>query len=310
MIFDYSLSDLIAEAKKIRVANFGNKVELRLAHNYLTRKKCTSDCAFCTWSKDAKLDYAEEKGLLIDGNSGINRDSCFISSQIAVSLGAGMELTSNIERLEDENLLFKICEIIGELSKKTNIGIQPGIIRRCDKRYFALLKKAGTSWFCNDIETAPSHFQKICTTHSLNEKIESLEMAKEEGLKIWSGFCIGIGETFEQRIEAIQSLRKINTDGVVLSFFYDVPGIPLNGKVAKLGSEEALKTIAILRILMPKTPIIIGGGRQYVFGDKQALIYEAGATGIYLGVFLNHLRPSVERDLAIIKSLNLQILRL
>lgn len=307
MIFDYTLSELITEAKKIRFANFGNKVELRLAHNYLTRKKCTSDCAFCTWSKDAKLDYAEENGLLIEGNSGINKNSFSASAKIAVSLGAGMELTSNIERFEDGDLLFKICEIIGELSKKTRIGIQPGIIRRRDRRYFALLKKAGTSWFCNDMETAPSHFKKICTTHLLNEKIDSLEMARKEGLKIWSGFCIGIGETFEQRIEVIETLRKINTDGVILSFFYDVPGIPLHGKVAKLGCDEALKTIAILRILLPETPIIVGGGRWHVFGEKQALIYEAGATGIYLGVFLNHPRPSIERDMAIIKNLNLQV---
>ena len=125
MIFNCNLSDLIAEAKKIRFANFGNKVELRLAHNYLTRKKCTSDCAFCTWSKDAKIDYAEEKGLLIEGNSGINKDSCSASAEIAISLGAGMEFTSNIERIEDENLLTKICGIIKELSTKVRIGIQP-----------------------------------------------------------------------------------------------------------------------------------------------------------------------------------------
>ena len=126
-IFDYDLDVLLDEAKKIRFANFGSRVCLRLAHNYLTKRKCTSDCAFCTWSRNSTLDYAEKEGLVVgrNGNSGIDEDSCSKSTEIAFSLGAGIELTSNIERMDNENLLRSLCEIIEKISKRRKLAFSP-----------------------------------------------------------------------------------------------------------------------------------------------------------------------------------------
>lgn len=307
MIFDQKLISLINGAKKLRYRHFGKTVELRVAHNYLRKGKCTADCAFCAWSGKAKLGHANRNGFVIRGNENMDTGSCLRSASIALSHGATLELILNIERINNISSLNSLCEDVKKCSKKVKTGVQPGIISECDDGYFKLLKDAGAAWYCNDLETAPSYFPEICGTHTIEEKINSLKMAKDNGMKIWSGFCVGIGESLEQRLEALETLKKIGVNGIIINFFHDIPGILLYNKIPKLSAEEALKTIATARIVLKDKPIIIGGGRNYVLGDKQRMIYDAGATGIYLGMFLNHPRPSVGRDLRAIKQAGFEI---
>lgn len=307
MIFDQKLISLINGAKKLRYRHFGKTVELRVAHNYLRKGKCTADCAFCTWSGKAKLNHAKRNGFVISGNGGMDTESCLRSARVALSYGATLELILNIERINNINSLNSLCESVKKCSKKVKTGVQPGIISGRDDVYFKLLKNAGAAWYCNDLETAPSYFSEICSTHTIEEKINSLKVAKDNGMKTWSGFCMGIGESLKQRLEALETLKEIGADGIILNFFYDAPGTLLHNKIHKLSAEEALKTIAVARIVLEDKPIIIGGGRSYVLGNKQRMIYDAGATGIYLGMFLNHPRASVGRDLKVIKQAGFEI---
>jgi biotin synthase len=309
MIFERSLSQLLSVSQRLRKKFFGNEIELRVAHNYLLPHRCPADCRFCSWSVNTKLDYAEANGLVIAEEDEPGIAPCSHSVEMAMQFGAGLEFVSNVERLQSKKLLRELAKIIRSSSKIVRIGLQPGIIGPADKSFLAELKEAGLSWYCNDLETSPSYFPQVCTTHSMREKVESLRMAKEIGIPVWSGFCMGMGETEQQRVEAIETLGEINVEGVILNFFYDFPGIPLHGKVRLLTPEEILKTIAVVRIMLPEKPIIIGGGRSVNLGDQSPRIYEAGATGIYLGVFLNHLRPSVERDIQVISELGLKVAR-
>ena len=309
MIFEKSLSELLSQAWQIREEYFGNTVELRMARNYLSQRRCTANCKFCGWSSIARTDCAKRQGLIVEDEGTTDIASCMASAKLAEQFGANFELVCNIERLDDIEALAELTEAIRAASGIVPVGIQPGIIRPANKAYLSALKSAGSSWYCNDLETAPSYFPGVCTSHTIQEKLDSLRMAKELGLPIWSGFCMGMGETRGQRIEAVETLRVMDVEGVILNFFYDFEGIPLHGKVEMISPEEILKTIAVVRIMLPTKPIIIGGGRSTRLGSQQYRIYEAGATGIYLGTFLNHPRPSVEKDLKIISELGLKIVR-
>ena len=145
MLFERNLLDLLSQARKIREQYFENTVELRIAHNYLTVRRCTADCGFCSWSRVAKLDYAKEQKLIVGDEGGIDISSCMASAELANRFSASMELISNIERLEDEYLLKELLRVIEVASKITSVGVQTGLISPMNKEYLLRLKQAGLS---------------------------------------------------------------------------------------------------------------------------------------------------------------------
>ncbi len=305
MIFYRSLTSLLAEANLIRRLNFGNQVFLRIAHNYLPNQRCPADCSFCAWSCQAQLTEALRKQFINGYEKNVDFEACLQTAKEADKIGAHMEMVFNLEHMHS-NLTANLIDVVQSVSQSVKIGIQPGLIADGGK-YLAELTEAGLAWYCNDLETAPSYFPQICTTHTMRDKIESLQIAKKQGLAIWSGFCLGMGETQQQRLEAIETLKELDVQGVILNFFYDIPGIGLHGKIKSMTAEEILATIAIIRIMLPTKPIIVGGGRSTNLGEQKDRIYLAGATGIYLGRFLNHPTPQAEEDLQIIKEQGLEI---
>lgn len=305
MIFYRSLPSLLTEANLIRRLNFGKQVFLRIAHNYLPNQRCPADCQFCAWSCQAQLTEALRKQFINGYEKNVDFDACLATAQLAHELGAHMEMVFNLEHMHP-NLTANLVEVVRSASQQIKIGVQPGLIADNGK-YLAKLKESGVAWYCNDLETALSYFPQICTTHTMKDKIESLQIAKKLGLPIWSGFCLGMGETQQQRLEAIDTLKELDVQGVILNFFYDIPGIGLHGKIKPMTAEEILATIAVIRILLPTKPIIIGGGRSTNLGEQKHRIYLAGATGIYLGRFLNHPTPQAEEDLQIIKDQGFEI---
>jgi biotin synthase len=147
------------------------------------------------------------------------------------------------------------------------------------------LKKAGLVRYHHNIETAPSFYPAICSTHSIEARLETIRIAQAAGLEVCSGGILGLGESREQRVEMAFTLRRLGVDSVALNFLTPIPGTPLEGR-QPLPPLEALKTIALFRFILPQADVRTCGGREKGLRTLQPLMYPAGSNGTMIGNYL------------------------
>jgi biotin synthase len=153
------------------------------------------------------------------------------------------------------------------------------------KPELARLKEAGLEHFHHNLETARSHFDQVCTTHTYDEQIETIRAAKELGYKLCTGGILGMGETPEQRVEFAETIRDLDVDCVPVNFLNPRPGTPMAG-VKAITAEECLAAVAVFRLMMPTKHIFVMGGREVNLGALQHRIFDAGADGTMVGNYL------------------------
>jgi len=192
-----------------------------------------------------------------------------------VTSGRGITNASELE---------KICEYIREISEDSDL-IPCASLGILSDEQFHYLRDAGLKRYHHNLETAKSHFPAICSTHSFDERIQTILMAKKEGFEICSGGIFGLGETPEQRIELAFTLRDLDVDSVPLNFLNPVSGTPAE-KYPLLAPLEVLKTIALFRFILPEKGIRVCGGREVSLRTLQPLMYLAGANGAMIGNYL------------------------
>ncbi len=163
-------------------------------------------------------------------------------------------------------------------------------------------REAGVTRYHHNLETARSFFPHICTTHSYDKDVESLHVARAAGMEVCSGGIIGLGESREQRVELAWTLAELDVDSVPLNFLNAIPGTRLEN-MPRLAPEEALRTIALFRIMHPGKDILIAGGRGHVLGEWQSWLYAAGANGMMTGDYLTTSGAAFEADLAMMRTL-------
>ena len=151
---------------------------------------------------------------------------------------------------------------------------------KVDEPSLAKLKAAGLQRLHCNLETAPSHFGSLCTTHTTAEKLATIRAARRLGFEICSGGIIGMGETDAQLVEFAFALKEIAPDSIPVNILDPIAGTPL-GTRPPLDFGRILDSIAILRLVNPRTPLRFAGGRR-LLTDEQAA--EAIAVGIDAGI--------------------------
>jgi len=162
------------------------------------------------------------------------------------------------------------------------------------------LAEAGLTRYHHNLETARTHFPAICTTHEYDQDIETILLAKEHGLEVCSGGILGLGESWEQRIELAATLRELGVDTVPLNFLNPIPGTPL-GDMELLTPHDALKSVALFRLMLPGADITVAGGREKVLGDYQSWLPLAGANGMMIGNYLTTMGRDLAADLRMLE---------
>ena len=171
----------------------------------------------------------------------------------------------------------------------------------------AQLVAAGVTRYNHNLETSERMYGRMVTTHSYQDRLETLQIAGDAGLGLCVGGIFGIGETWEDRIDMGLTLRdEIRPDVVPLNFLTPIPGTPLTG-AEPLSTREILNIIAMYRLMLPTTDIKIAGGREVNLRDMQSWIFYAGATSILVGNYLTTAGRSADDDLTMISDLGLQI---
>jgi biotin synthase len=156
----------------------------------------------------------------------------------------------------------------------------------------------------HNLETSQRFFPQVCTTHSYEDRVQTLKHLKQAGIKICSGGILGMGENYDDRCELAFALKRLGAHIVPLNFLNPIPGTPFAHR-EPLAPLEILKSVACFRFVLPKQEIMVAGGRTVNLRELQSLIFLAGASALMVGNYLTTPNQPVEKDLQMLKDLGL-----
>ncbi len=289
------LHDLFARANRIREKYRGHKVDLCSIVNAKSGA-CPEDCAFCAQSGQSRTD-AHVYPLL-------NRDNIVEAALSAKQYGVRRFCIVTSGKKPSQKELDSICDTISELRKH---GLLPcATLGMLDTKEIRQLRDAGLNRYHHNLETSEAFFSEICSTHTYRDKIKTIEAAKSLGLSVCCGGLFGLGESWEDRIEMAFAIKGIGIDSVPINFLNPVKGTRL-GNRETLSPLEALKIIAIYRLILPESEIRVCGGRPLTLRDLNSQIFTAGADGMLLGNYLTTQGRNPEDDIQMIRDSGLEI---
>jgi biotin synthase len=258
--------------------------------------KCEEDCGFCAQSSQFKTD-SPEYGLM-------DVDKIVAAAKEAEAFGSNeFSIVTSGTALNRREELDQVIEAIKRIKEETNLETccSLGLMSLENLRE---LKAAGLDRCHHNLETAASHFGEIVTTHNYEDEVLAVQNAKDAGLKVCVGGIFGMGETFAQRVELAIDIRDLKTQSFPINFLKPLEGTALETmKLMEL--YEALRTIAMLRLVLPTIDLFVCGGREEVFTDNQEQIFSAGANGILGGNYLTTKGQDPKRDIEMIERLGL-----
>ncbi len=195
--------------------------------------------------------------------------------------------------------LDTICSYYRELKEQGGMGLcaSMGLLTLEALRK---LREAGVERYHCNLETAPSHFGSLCSTHTIDDKIATIRAAREAGMEICSGGIIGMGESMEQRVEFALKLREIHPASIPINVLQPIPGTPLE-KMKPLTDDEILRTVAIFRMVHPKAVLRFAGGRARISPQAQREALRVGINGAIMGDLLTTVGATIEEDKRMIK---------
>ena len=294
-ISNSELKILSESANRITRKFQGNEVDVEQLSN-IKKNYCSEDCSFCGQSAFFNTDVKDYQLL--------PKEEVVKQAKKALDEGAQSYCLVAAWREPSESDFQKVCDIISEINKQVGISVECslGFLTQAQANQ---LKKLGVKRYNHNLETARSKFPEICTTHSYQDRLDTLKIARDAGLELCTGGIIGMGETREQRLELILELARINPEEITMNLLVPVPGTPLELQTP-LPVDEILRTFAVIRFLLPKSIIKISGGREVNLEDDGEELLLSGANGIISAGYLTLGGNEMKKDLKMIKKINLE----
>lgn len=259
---------------------------------------CKEDCKFCSQSVRYKADIERYKQKPIA--------QIIKEARTARDNGAlGFCLVTADKGLTDKTLEF-VCNVAKEVQ-----AVAPELrLIACNGtatlEQLLVLKEAGIKAYNHNLETSEAFYPQICTTHPWSERYETCQNVNAAGMVLISGGIFGLGESQEDRISMLNSLKTLNPTSVPINFYHHNEALELEPN--PLTTDEALALIKLTRERLDKAErIMVAGGRELMFGSRQAEIFEQGANSIVIGNYLTTKGRMMSQDLDMLKSLNLKV---
>jgi len=288
--------DLMAGANRIRERFKGNKIHLCSIVN-AKAGACSENCSFCAQSSFYQTD-SPKYGFIDPEPVSQAAEEAHRNGVTAVGLVAAWR------GLNEGPMLDEVCDRIRQLAAggKTRPDASLGIIK--SQRVADRLKEAGLECYGHNLESSRRFFPAVCTTHTYEERLQTISHLKKAGIKICSGGIIGMGETRQDRCDLAFALREAGANVVPVNILNPIKGTPFENN-PPLAPLEILKTISCFRFILPRQEIMIAGGRTVNLRDLQSMIFTAGASALMVGNYLTTLNQPVEKDLQMLKDLGL-----
>ncbi len=294
-IEDGSVMSLLAGADFLRQFHFGKSVHLCTILNAKSGK-CTEDCFFCSQSVYAKTDAPiyglKSEAEVLDGaaqaeKGGINRYSVVTSGKGLGRREVGV-LSSYFEKLKQAPHKTQYCASLGVLGEAE----------------MNALWEAGITRYHHNLEASRSYYPEMCTTHSYDERVETILAAKRAGMSVCAGGIFGIGESDEQVVEMALHLRELDVDSIPVNFLMPIEGTRLaTMNLPIISPLRCLKVIALFRYICPDKHVLVCGGRMANMKDLHSMVFYAGASGIMTGNYLTEEGRTLEQDRQMIADL-------
>ncbi|MCB2190745.1 MAG: biotin synthase BioB [Deltaproteobacteria bacterium] len=270
------LGQLLAAANRLRGVHEGDTVEFCAIVNARSGR-CSENCAFCAQS--AHHNGPAEVYPLLSAEEMVRR------GRAAADAGAqrfGI-VTSGRECPQGE-ALDEICRAVEVLTSEDIIApcASLGLI---DEARAKRLAEAGLVRYHHNLEAGPRFFPRICTTHTYEDRVETVKAAQAAGLEVCVGGIVGLGETPLERVELATAVAELEPQSIPLNFLTPIEGTPMAGH-APLKPLEALATVAVFKLFNPNAVVRTCGGRQQVLGNLAPMMYLAGAGGTMIGNYL------------------------
>ncbi|MEV4789201.1 biotin synthase BioB [Streptomyces tuirus] len=293
---DDDLLDVVAAAGKVRRHWFGRRVKL----NYLVNLKsglCPEDCSYCsqrlgstagilkyTWLKPDQASDAAAAGV-----AGGAKRVCLVASGRGPTDRDVDRVSETIKTIKDNNEGVEVCACLGLLSD--------GQAER--------LREAGADAYNHNLNTSEATYGEITTTHTYEDRVDTVQKAHAAGLSACSGLIAGMGETDEDLVDVVFSLRELDPDSVPVNFLIPFEGTPL-GKEWNLTPQRCLRILAMTRFVCPDVEVRIAGGREVHLRTMQPLALHL-ANSIFLGDYLTSEGQAGKADLEMIADAGFEV---
>lgn len=248
--------------------------------------RCSENCKWCAQSAHYNT-HCEVYDI-------VDEVQCMQAARLNADKGVQrFSLVASGRRVGDKTLT-QICRLLKRAKNETGISTcaSLGLLGPDDMR--RLVDAGVTRYHCN-LETAPSHFRTLCTTHTIDDKLATIRAAHNAGLQVCSGGIIGMGESRRQRAEFAVTLRRAEPVSIPINILCPIPGTPLED-TPPISDVDIMDTVAIMRLAHPKTELRFAGGRRRLHRDLQICAMQIGINGGIVGDLLTTVGSTVDED--------------
>ena len=297
-LFALPFQDLLFEAQRVHRANQApNTVQMSTLLSVKTGA-CPEDCAYCPQS--------------IRYDTGLERETLMAVADVAARAKAAREAGATrfcmgaawrSPKKRDIEVMSAMIREVKSLGMESCATL--GMLTRGQAKE---LRDAGLDYYNHNIDTSPEFYGEIITTREFQDRLDTLEAVREAGMNVCCGGIVGMGETVRDRARMLQVLANLeqHPESVPINQLVAVPGTPLAGQ-APIDPFDFVRTIAVARILMPRSAVRLSAGREQMSDELQALAFFAGANSIFYGEkLLTTGNPDVEHDRALLVRLGMR----
>ena len=269
------LSELVARADRVRREHRITQLDLCTISNAKSGR-CAEDCRFCAQS--ARYATATPVWPLKPLDE-------LLTEAAAAQAGGAQRfgiVTSGHQLTADD--FTRILAAVSGIRERVGISVCASLgALRADQ--LGALRAAGLARYHHNLESSERFYPQVATTHQWSERVATVRAAKAAGLEVCSGGILGLGETWDDRIDLAKTLRDLAVDSVPLNLLVGIPGTPL-GDRPPIACADAIRAIAIFRLILGGATIRLAAGREAILQDFQGLAFQAGADGMLIGGYL------------------------
>lgn len=292
---DEELLDLLGAAYRIRHRYFGKTVQLYFLMNAKSGL-CPEDCSYCSQSKVSDAEIPKYNIL--------SREKLLDGARVAAERNSKTYCIVISARGPNEREMHAVETIVPEIKAKYDLQICAclGLLTpdQADR-----LKKAGVDKVNHNLNTSENYYGQICTTHTYQDRLDTLKAVRAAGIELCSGGIIGMGEQDEDVVRMAMQLRELKTESIPLNFLNPIDGTPLAGPTP-LTPRYCLKALAMFRFVNPKSEIRIAGGRELHLGSLQPLGMFA-ANSLFVGDYLTTKGQAPTADYKMIEEMGFEV---
>jgi biotin synthase len=271
-----SAEELTQITLPLREKHFGNKIQICTIMN-ARAVPCAENCTFCSQSGHNNSGF---QGFGLRSHEEIMADA----EKSAQAKARNFGIVTSGSTVKGASL-DKICASAKEINSKAELPNACGSLGRMNTEQLQQLKDAGLTRYHHNLETSEKFYPTVCTTHDWSSRVDTVKRALAVGLNVCCGGLFGLGESWDDRADLAETIKGLGVDSVPINFLFAHEGTPM-AKQPPLPTDEALRIIALYRLMMPAVTVRICGGRVLILGDRAPEMFTYGANAFMTGDYL------------------------